>query len=458
MHPLAGPGGLSCPRPERVRGVTVGITAHGIGASPGPVDGRTGLPLAPDCGEPVYLRTVCELLWPPPTVVSLDGAGWRAGTGTGERRGGRQPGTRDFLLVPGVRRPPLLVPAGARVGAAAVRHYSGQRSSAARLTARLFSGCLASGLGGAVFRGRMQVVAPPGADTIERYLADVVSQDVCVSMYLGPTRANRKPVLQLLTADGAAVAFAKVGVNPLTTELVRRERAALARLAQAGLGHAIAPRVLHHGTWRDLDVLVVSALPAWLRRRPLRPGQLAAAMAEVAQIDGLASGPLAESGYLQRLRSRLASAAPGPDQAALLASVDKLAARAGATVLSYGAWHGDWAPWNMSNTDRGLFVWDWERFTTDVPLGFDALHHRLQTELGPGHRDPRSAAADCVRHAAALLEPFDVPAGHAPLVAMLYLTDLATRYLVDQQAKVGARHGALNDWLIPVITDQAASL
>jgi hypothetical protein len=56
------------------------------------------------------------------------------------------------------------------------------------------------------------------------------------------------------------------------------------------------------------------------------------------------------------------------------------------------------------------------------------------------------------------LEPFDVPAGHAPLVAVLYLTDLATRYLVDQQAKVGARHGALNDWLIPVITDQAASL
>jgi hypothetical protein len=109
----------------------------------------------------------------------------------------------------------------------------------------------------------------------------------------------------------------------------------------------------------------------------------------------------------------------------------------------------------MASTKHGLLVWDWERFSLGVPLGFDALHYRLQAELGPGHRDPRAAAGDCARHAARLLAPFGVPASQAQITATLYLTDLATRYLVDHQAKMGARHGAPGTWLIPAITQQA---
>ena len=30
-------------------------------------------------------------------------------------------------------------------------------------------------------------------------------------------------------------------------------------------------------------------------------------------------------------------------------AVDVLAAHSGETALRYGAWHGDWAPWNMAN-------------------------------------------------------------------------------------------------------------
>ena len=52
-------------------------------------------------------------------------------------------------------------------------------------------------------------------------------------MHLGAARANRKPVLQLLTPDGETVGFAKIGVSPLTSSLVWAERDALTLLCSA---------------------------------------------------------------------------------------------------------------------------------------------------------------------------------------------------------------------------------
>jgi len=408
--------------------------------------------------QPVLLR-MCELLWPPPAELTIG----RAAAGPVSANGTlpddvRQPESTEFILVPGLRRPPLLVPAGQRVAGAAVRHYSGQRSRAARLATRAFSVCLNSGLGGAIFRHRLTMRVPAGADTVETYLADLVRRDIRVGMYLGPPRANRKPVLHILTPDGQPVAFTKIGVNPLTSELVRAERDALTRLERADLGGIAIPRVLHYGLWQGLDVLVMSALPAWLRHRPLSPPRLAEAMATLARVEGLRSGPLHGSHYIRRLRTRLAGADDEPDRVALLWLVDEIAAKAGDTVLAYGAWHGDWAPWNMANTSDGLLLWDWERFTRDVPLGFDALHYRLQTELGLRHREPRAAATACAQDAIRILVPFSVGAGAARVTGLLYLADLATRYLSDRQAKAGARHGTPGSWLIPALTRAVAEL
>jgi len=255
------------------------------------------------------------------------------------------------------------------------------------------------------------------------------------------------------------VAFAKIGFNQLTCDLVRTERASLIHLKEVGLTHITVPRVLHHDRWRGLDVLVLSALPSGQRSRPLPPAQLAAAMSEVTRVGGLRTEPLSGSEYLRCLRDRLAGADEGAERAALQQALGDIAARAGDTILSYGAWHGDWAPWNMANTDRGLLVWDWERFAHGVPLGFDALHYQLQSQVAPGRRgDPLAVATQCPQRAAPLLAPFGVRAGEARLTATLYLAELATRYLVDRQAKAGARLGAPGEWLIPAIVAEAARL
>ncbi len=407
-----------------------------------------------------YLRKVCGLLWPPPAEIAIKGSrlGWPGPLGTSARGAAGLSQSSEFVLVPGVGRPPLLVPAKRDVAAAAVRHYSGPRSPATRLTARMLALGLASGLGGAMIQGRMRVGAPLGTDNIETFLREAVSPGIQVSMYLGPARANRKPVLQLLTPVGQPIGFAKIGVSPLTRDLVRAEHAALGRLSQAGLVEVTVPPVLHFGEWHGLDVLVLGALPVWQRHHPVSGPQLAAAMGEVARVDGLTREPLRGSAYLERLRGRLAGADEGQDRAALQGVLATLGGRLGDVVLTYGAWHGDWAPWNMAHTGCGLLVWDWERFDAGVPLGFDALHHWLQGEVGPRHHDPLASATGCSARAAELLTPFGIAAPEARLTALLYLADLATRYLVDRQAEAGAQRGAPGTWLIPALITEVARL
>jgi hypothetical protein len=405
------------------------------------------------------LRESCELLWPPPATVALEidepARLWGHGRRAPDAKG---PAGREFTLVPWFHRPPLLVPPGRRAAATAVRHYSGASSSVARFCVSALSLALASGLSRPVVRGRVWVNPSPGSQTIEAYLTEVMGRDIRVSMYLGPARANRKPVLQLLSSTGETVSFAKIGVSPLTSRLVRAERDALARLGQADLKEITIPRVLHYGVWHGLDVLVLDALPAWQRPHPTPPAQLASSMIELARVGGVRQEALAGSGYLQRLRSSLATADPSPEQVALARDLDAFAASLDGTTLAFGSWHGDWAPWNMANTGRGLMVWDWERFASGVPQGFDALHYWLQTELKMWHRDPRSAAARCIADAPQLLSPFGVDAGSARVTATVYLADLATRYLVDRQAEAGSPLGAPGTWLLPAIRDEVAKL
>src|SRR5262249_59357095 len=112
--------------------------------------------------------------------------------------------------------------------------------------------------------GRLWVSAPAGADTIEAYLSSGMSCEVRVSLYLGPARANRKPVLQLLTGAGETAGVAKIGINALTSGLVRAERESLARLSPARLSPITVPEVLHCGMWDGLGVVGVGGVAARL--------------------------------------------------------------------------------------------------------------------------------------------------------------------------------------------------
>jgi hypothetical protein len=388
-----------------------------------------------------YLRQVLALLYP---QCSTEPAG-------GQR-------VADYLVIPDARRPKLLVPMGSRrVAAAAVRRFSEPQSRLARLKRAAVVLALRTGIWPVVLRDRVRLCAPAEVDTIDAYLRENLQPGLSLSVHIGPARANRKPVLQLLGPAGDTVGFAKLGTGPLTRRLVRAEGAALTALSHARLDNVKVPRVLHSGQWRGHQVLVQTPLPVWLPREPLGGHALTEAMREVAGVCGLTQGWLATSPYWADLRDRLSLLEDQAEGAELAAAARRLVEACSDLGMRYGSWHGDWAPWNMAQTSGGLLVWDWERFTAGVPLGFDALHHDLQRRLAGG-TDPREAVEQTVRAAAGLLTPFEVVPDSTEITALLYLVDLAARYLADRQAEAGARLGVLGTWLLPVLIDRVGRL
>jgi hypothetical protein len=452
------------PRPSPADGLAAAPPSPGQG---GVITGTSGLVLSSEAPPAIPWRRL------PPGAGPLAGSRGRAaapgGPATGDPRTVTQdsaidgPAVRDFLLLPRGKRARVLVPAGRRVAAAAIRGYGRPATPGAALAARVLPALLSAGLGPAGLGRRMVAGIPPGTVTIESYLARVLGQDLQVSLLLGAPRANRKPVLQLLTASGVTAGFAKIGEGPLARELVAAEHAALRRLGRAGLTRLQLPRVLHYGTWAGRPVLVLSALPAGPRRRRWPAGPLTAAMAELAAVTGLRYGPLAGSGYLGRLTARLATVGPGPDRAAVSAALAVITRRAGTAALAFGCWHGDWTPWNMSGTPAGLAVWDWERFAAGVPAGFDPLHFRLHAEVLGGRHPARpdaaqAACAALVRDAPRVLTPYGPPPAAARLTAVLYLAEITARYLADGQDRTGHPLSSPGRWLTPALGETAGWL
>ena len=422
-----------------------------------------------------YLTDVLDVLYPEATATNRPAIA----------SGLRIPGTRtpvvdgedlvaEYIVVPDRRRARLLVPAGdRRVAAAAVARYAEVTSRSNQLKRQAVIAAFRTGAARLLLRDRICVTVPRqhGGDSIDAYLTRVLGRPFAISIHVGPARANRKPVLQLLAPDGETVGFVKLGVGTLTRSLVRTETNALSHLGRIGLTNVSVPRILHAGQWRGHEVLVQSALPIWEARATLSTKRLSVAMREVATCLGVQSGQLAADPYWKTLRSRLdvltsrnRPAALRPDGSnpldearALIDAADQLVARVGYLELRYGSWHGDWTPWNMATTGSSLLIWDWERFTAGVPLGFDAVHFDFQRLLNRGV-EPDRAIDITLGRTDRLLAPFEVDPEAAKLTGLLYLIDLATRYLEDRQAEAGAALGVLGRWLLPVLTRKVAEL
>lgn len=416
-------------------------------------------PAAAPFPEPLlrHLAETMAVLYPPPFVVQLPSARGLPCTGTAAHL------AVEYLVLPHRRRPVLLVPTyPSRFAATALR---GAKPATARQRRRvaLLAGALAAtlalpGAGRLLWRDRVRVYGRRSDDCLITYLqshSDAAAMAVHVG---GAARANRKPVVQLLDVGGDTIGYAKVGMNQLTRTLVRAEYQALRALAAAKLRHTIVPEVRHTGRWRDHEVLVQSALPVWRPSYRRATDTLVTSMLEVARACGIRTGRLASSGYWATLEGRLAGISGREGGRTLGGLALDLLAHAGDIELEYGAWHGDWAPWNCHPLPGTMLVWDWERFTTGVPVGFDAVHYGLSESLAGDGGHPERATEALLARAPKLLAPFQVPPHAAGVVALLYLIDIATRYLHDRQGAGGAPLGAVGEWLLPTLVRHISRL
>jgi hypothetical protein len=410
-------------------------------------------------GRSEYLWDVLAALWPPPARI--------AACGPTVRRTG---GTTEFLVLPSERRATLLIPRRPLPAAAgALRNYKASATARDRLQFRAMALAARAGLG-ELLPHRIRIepgqrtgeaqrpgeAQRTGAADIVGYLRAALGRDIVVSLHIGPARANRKPVLQALTPAGETAGFVKIGLNALTGELVCAEATSLAFLASARLAHVQPPRLLHHGTWRGHQVLVQQGFRA--SGYATDRAELSRAMAELAAVRGLDSLLVTESPYWHSLRARLRSLRQGSLAGPLLQVLNQLEPLASGTRLAFGCWHGDWTPWNMTMSDGCALVWDWERFGAGVPVGYDAVHYQLQGAVVRDSVAADVAAETAITRAAGILAPLRVEPAAATLVAMLYLVEIAARYLHDGQAEAGARLGRIDTWLLPVLSRHALRL
>jgi hypothetical protein len=263
-----------------------------------------------------------------------------------------------------------------------------------------------------------------------------------VAIGVGPPRANRKPVLQVLGRDGTTLAWGKVGWDPLTRRLVADEADVLAQLDGALAPGIVIPTVLFRAPWQGSEVVLTVPLPLRRRaRRPLRPDpELLRAVA----------GPSAPLEPWHDTSSRRL-AAVGHDE--LTPVLDRVAERLTAAGVPGARWHGDLTPWNVGPVPGGRAVWDWERSAAPVPLGLDAVHasYAVATlrEGVPVGEALRAAAED----AAGVLTQVGVAPSVVPAVAAAYAIELLIRQEGDRahwtspalDRTCGALAGALTD-------------
>ncbi|KRE62029.1 hypothetical protein ASG78_02875 [Nostocoides sp. Soil756] len=299
---------------------------------------------------------------------------------------------------------------------------------------------------GAVVGDRVSVC---GAGRIlDERLSEVLGEPVVVGVFLGPPRANRKPVLQLLDRQGTLVGVAKVGATPLAATLVAAEAETLRRLAVLAPMGLVTPRVIDELVWNGLPVVVQSPLKIWSDGHDVQTLGLVRAVRVIAALGGMSRRRWATSEYAGSLHQRIASL---PDRE-LRATMAELVATAMSPddIVVLGSWHGDLTPWNMAGSRSGTMVWDWERFETGVPFGFDLLHHHFVPSLGRLGEDVARAGVLLVERSTELLGPLGADLGSAAAVAVLYLVEIALRFTVDGQGATGVPGGNPATWLGPL--------
>jgi hypothetical protein len=332
----------------------------------------------------------------PSDLARLVGQLWSSETGdVVVRTGGVVPDgyqvVEQYSAIPNAAKAQVLVPAGRpRLARRALLLYNGLRIPRTRIARRVLAEAIGLGAVGRAKGDQVLVCARTGRTGRhgnEPLLLEWLRQQLAVpSLAMSPgvpsAAPNSKPTALLLDDGGAPRGYLKLGWNTATRRMVRNE----ARVLESAAGRLPSidtPALLHQGDWQGRRLLVTAPLP---EGRPVKqpssrlpPWHLSI---EVASLSCLHQADLGASRYWADVQDRVASVAPTVDAVGLLQPVTALVAAidrySAARPLTFGAWHGDWVPWNMAWFGGRLTVWDWEHSSDAVPLGFDALHYVFQ--------------------------------------------------------------------------------
>jgi len=342
-----------------------------------------------------------------------------------------------YTVFPSESDPRLIITSTSkRVRSAALRRVSNQSGSAAKVLrrvgaelARVGVDQLAAGPDIVLSIDARHVDEAPGDRTpvtlVEFLESSLGMHGLHIAVSNGPVRPNRKPVLQVMDADGDLLAFAKVGWDDSTRDMVRTEATILAELAAHKFGDIEVPQIMHFGTWRDLVVLATRPLQI-TDAGPPSDHLVSAALREIAHHRGRVETSLRSSRWLADITER--SWALNSRNGELVQYVARLANLHGERLIAVGFGHGDWAPWNISGLGDHLGVWDWERASADTALGLDLVHFYFQQEFHANGNNVGEAIATVQPSVMDGLTRLHIESSDAQLISLMYLIELALRY------------------------------
>jgi hypothetical protein len=362
----------------------------------------------------------------------------------------------ELIPLPTANRIHLLVPARSRSAAsAALRQFVTGSGRKAKLMTTVAVAGSQTGIAAALQRKRaILAVADDASDheveslVLTSHLARIFDTDsVELAVRVGADRPNGKPVVQVMTAEGEALGFGKIGWNALTRPMVSREAEVLSQLTQAPPDTFDAPAIVHAGPWQGFELMVVR--PAITDGAVSGAAPPMDAAREVTTIGGLEHAALAASPWWRSVSQRLEAV----EHPGLASSIAAIGERHGSTELTFGGCHGDWTPWNMGRRSGRLIVWDWERFHTGVPVGIDLAHFAFMVALRQRNQSPDEAQAHVLESLPARLEELNVSASLAPLVLRLHHVEMALRFAEARAQGVTTRHDLFAERLAVLVTE-----
>jgi hypothetical protein len=330
-----------------------------------------------------------------PRVVSMLELLWSVGRDPGLRvassPGGVQGGqvAERLLLMPRHRFRYLVSDAPRAETARILASYNGIRLRRRAAQRALVAGYVRSGLPTRAVSRRIHIVS---VSRLEEEALSALSFPAHLRALLGEPRASvavglreldhhSKPTVQLFGDEGTPLAHAKLGWSPSTAMMVRRETSALQRFATQGIARGIrAAGLLTSGDWGGHPYLVVEPLPVGVKVIDPASPPYEASRAIAGRHE---ETPFTESAWWHALERRVPRE-PRPREvlaAAARAAMHQMRGRGTAPVWEFGAWHGDWVPWNVAKADGQVYAWDWEHFAECAPIGFDDLHWMISAAI-----------------------------------------------------------------------------
>ena len=415
-----------------------------------PIDPRRHASVGVDPSIPAGpLHHLLEQLWAP---LLADG---QVRITTGAPRDAAWVTAEEYVVLPGLQRASMLLPAGPRRALrGALLNYRGLRRRLPDAQRTVLGGLAASPLPLPFPRVRLEVAARAGSDTSTALplavAARALGRRTAYASIGIRTGANRKATLQLVDEAGAPLGYAKVAWDRVSADDVEREAAALAEPDGGPGSRARRPALAARGDYHGWPFLVSAPLP--LDSRGVRAQVPLPTPAEIFSLvpivrHGAASGTQQVAALRSRLKAHgtmSETRALAENATALLDELDRLASTRSEDLPVTSRNHGDFTPWNVARDRAGvLWAWDWESSEPDAVAGLDAVHWHMAVQNEAGRTMDGAVLRDAVVRAAPVLVAAGVPRTARGQVAAVHAVTL-----VERACDLALRSGTWEkDWI-----------